>query len=632
VESAIHKALNLHSSASVDQVSTRGCLCTGEDATRLYQLCCRVDTALFCLQPSKGNNVISPPFSKFTARVVQPEHALIISDTCRMFRISTSRSFNDPTNLVTLAHMPYPLHDNESGSPPAYADIGEAGGAYDGLNRTSKYGDVGGPVDSEIARLIHSRRGLEVPVLSFRKNLPRHTRKSPVSLPTFDPSLLKHVLGTQLVVSDQEIVDWLTSNRCLPLIRSWKRICLDDSARRQAFEESARAGPCWNESVAKIVKLAKRNESWLVQSSGYDTEAYGICAQYSRKICNAAAPERLLGRDNIVGLTGAGLCVSANALLAIGVDVIEHPQGFFSILLDSVLADPMQKRVRKKWEETFAWPQHYTQAIGSPDIQPSAIVHELDVFSQDPFDDRERITFLTIVKDALPGTGSKSPRKQNMNAEWQAIAHLMPGRSSHDCFELYKEYERIIGLEVNGKIQVNGHGLRFDRDAVDDAAGNEVLDKSPGTQTVSALAMSPSLLLGPSLFQSASGRARTPDEAGFLGDERSSPTKRSRSNAYMTQPYAPVAQMIPVGSSRFERPSPIEYPSDKAELSLFVSPTIPGRTKQATIRLEGGYQASGYDVSVTGAGVSSIHQLQHLLGQVQTRKRTRKSSQKRIAS
>jgi hypothetical protein len=158
-----------------------------------------------------------------------------------------------------------------------------------------------------------------------------------------------------LEVSDEKLLVWLRAVDVLLLLKQWKELCLDVAETKAQMEKMLRnTDRPWMARVDSIADHAVHygDQDFEAELTMMWAKAFVLCANFAARVvkCNRTFFESLKSNrfsdmDQMI--------VAVAALFTVYDDVGTNENGFFGTLLDSPLAKPMARDVRKEWEAKY---------------------------------------------------------------------------------------------------------------------------------------------------------------------------------------------------------------------------------------------------------------------------------------
>jgi hypothetical protein len=207
------------------------------------------------------------------------------------------------------------------------------------------------PIDQEIKRL-RAETGEEGKLFSKRS---APARQRPVVLPPPDLAVVRQGFRPPLNTSDQKLFIWLRSADVLPLLKRWQQLCLDDPEMKAQMEKMLHKDDRpWTARVDQIAdhSIHYGDKDFEAELKMKWAKAFVLCAHYA---CKMVKCSRLF----FEGFKPYGfseidrMIVGVATLFTVYDDLIQNQEGFFGILLESPLAQPMAASVRKSWEAKY---------------------------------------------------------------------------------------------------------------------------------------------------------------------------------------------------------------------------------------------------------------------------------------
>lgn len=374
-------------------------------------------------------------------------------------------------------------------APPRYgkaAFSGDAAGAgsnrrYTGTAADAPDGEPSDSHDEEIKRLsrVVDDAGNAGDSRKLWRTQPPLRRTEQVILPKVNIYLIRNSFiksgpgdpGVHVLLHD-----CLMSNDVLPLLKLWKKECLDQPANNKRMQEAFQMSPDgWFsvEQAALVTDHAYEHGVTEVdfESSGPHSHIMGVCARYVAKIynrCSLINSVNWKGKDRSLD-PWRGYHTTVGIMMLAYVDLRVNPGiGFFDILLDSSLSAPMQRKVRVKWEAkysttgTFCDRDEIDRCVASVgDAQEGATeapeasgdsasawrpskMAKVDYDSLLPFTPREQLAVLKAYKTLKGAQKAARIDGEPTEEDWVDIAAVVPGRTAAECASFFEVTDAII--------------------------------------------------------------------------------------------------------------------------------------------------------------------------------------------
>ena len=120
---------------------------------------------------------------------------------------------------------------------------------------------------------------------------------------------------------------------------------------------------------------------------------------------------------------------------------------FFDVLLGSELSNPMQRKLREKWEAQFRLPEAEDDGDdleGNDSLQNDERM-DREEGDEHPWSKKEMLTLFAAYK-AGKLVAAKAAKKENRDVEvdWDDIADVIPGCNTMDCIHFYRTHSEMF--------------------------------------------------------------------------------------------------------------------------------------------------------------------------------------------
>ena len=295
----------------------------------------------------------------------------VVDSNVKLFSASGAR-LPPPKHADAVPAEPKPQAEVTKVLEYAYRDSEDGGYLVQRNNGSWVYSDDpnGGeveddmaPIDRELARLKQAT-GTKTKDKLWRKDHPK------LSMPTTelarpDLTLLTSSFDGPFELSDEVILRWLRSEHVLPLLKQFKKDCLEDPEAYEAFlnHQEQADNTALVKQISHYARAYGDREVQLGQVNNVETLL--LWARFTTRLAN--------GNGGIGGFFSQfSPCVMSSeevsaacvkVLFLVEEELREDANGFFGLLLESELTGPMRPDVRKFWEAKYPF-------TGEADLDP----------------------------------------------------------------------------------------------------------------------------------------------------------------------------------------------------------------------------------------------------------------------
>ncbi|GAB7361779.1 hypothetical protein MBLNU230_g1823t1 [Neophaeotheca triangularis] len=172
----------------------------------------------------------------------------------------------------------------------------------------------------------------------------------PIILPRLNLVILKPSFPAHLNITDLDILNWLKSNQVLRLLKKWK------SKLEEQYELTVDAflpdesSTVWNKDEAIIANWAEHFALGNIKLSEDDESAERLSAFFAGRLANGSEHFPPLSQ---LPQGSPRFLACARVVLAAFADLMKYGDGFFAVLLESELVNPMRPQLRELWEAVY---------------------------------------------------------------------------------------------------------------------------------------------------------------------------------------------------------------------------------------------------------------------------------------